>query len=141
MSIAPGSELLFADGFVRPVDAGAVCPCLSSGAARQHGPAHDEGVQSVSSFCTNCIASLQTLAGGVSAKDARALAPELRCTPEFILAQAKDGDGTAFAAFARNITPAAVSMRVPFFTMENMAAMSDAKLAELLARNRREVCG
>ena len=81
------------------------------------------------------------LAGGVSAKDARVLAPELRCTPEFILGQSKDGDGTAFAAFVRNVTPAAVSMRVPFFTMEKSAAMSDAKLAELVARNRREICG
>ena len=81
------------------------------------------------------------LAGGVSAKDARALAPELRCSPEFLLGQTKDADGTAFAAFVRNVTPAAVSMRVPFLTMERQPVMTDAEQARLLTRNRRELCG
>jgi hypothetical protein len=80
------------------------------------------------------------LVGGASAKDARAMAPELRCTPEFILGQQKDGAGTAFAGFVRNVTPAAVSWRMPFLTMEKNPALSDSELEKRVARNRREVC-
>jgi hypothetical protein len=79
-------------------------------------------------------------AGGVSAKDARALAAGMHCTPEFILAQAKASDATHFAAYARNITPRGVSWRVPFFALERLATMSDAEQAALLERNRRELC-
>jgi hypothetical protein len=81
------------------------------------------------------------LTGGVSAKDARALAPELRTSPDFILGQEKTSTDTAFATFVRNVTPAAVSWRVPFLTMEHMPEMSADQLAALLARNRAAVSG
>ena len=81
------------------------------------------------------------LVGGTSAKDARYLAAELRTSPEFILGQEKTGNSTRFAAFVRNVTPAAVSWRVPFLSMENRPIMSGGEHAELLARNRNEVCG
>jgi hypothetical protein len=59
--------------------------------------------------------------GGVSPQDARALAPSMDSTPEFIRAQPK---GT-FAAHIRGSTPRAVSLKVPFFEMENREAMTD----------------
>ena len=79
------------------------------------------------------------LAGGVSARDARALAADMKSTPEFLLAQQKDAGGTRFATFVRNTTPGAVSWRVPFGTMEKMPAMSDEAFARVLARNRAEI--
>ena len=47
-------------------------------------------------------------AGGVSAKDARALAEELHTTPEFIDGMRKRGPKTEFAVHVRNHTPHAV---------------------------------
>lgn len=53
--------------------------------------------------------------------DSRKLAPHLRTTPEFIEAQPKG----RFAAFVRNVTPAAVSLAVPFGHLEGMERMSE----------------
>lgn len=55
-------------------------------------------------------------AGGVSDKDARSLAHMLRCEPAFIERQPKG----AFAAFARNVTDKAISMRFPFGFLEGL---------------------
>lgn len=79
------------------------------------------------------------LAGGASSKDARSLAPELRTTPEFILGQDKAKGGTRFACYARNLTPTAVTWRVPFGTLEGLGTMSEAAYEDLLLRNRSEV--
>ena len=64
-------------------------------------------------------------AGGVSDKDARALAPDMRCKSEFITAQRKHDDHTNFAAFVRNLTPTALSLTVPFGTLDRLAADDD----------------
>jgi len=80
------------------------------------------------------------MVGGTSARDARYLSSDMRASPEFILAQEKQGAGTRFATFVRNITPSAVSWRVPFFTIENATRMSDEEFAKMLDRNRRELC-
>ena len=58
-------------------------------------------------------------AGGVSAKDARALAPMLYCGPELIEAQPKG----SFAAHVRGQTKAAVPLAFPFGYMEAMPQM------------------
>ncbi len=57
-------------------------------------------------------------AGGVSAKDARALAPMMACAPELIEAQPKG----SFAAFVRGVTKSALPLRFPLGHMEAMAA-------------------
>jgi hypothetical protein len=80
------------------------------------------------------------LCGGASAKDARALSTELRTSQEFILTQEKNSRGTRFAAFVRNVTPAAMSWQIPFGTMEALPQMSDGQWQQVLDRNRREVC-
>lgn len=59
-------------------------------------------------------------AGGVSAKDARALAQMLHCDPGLIEAQPKG----SFAAFVRGETPNAVPLSFPFGELENRARMS-----------------
>jgi hypothetical protein len=81
-------------------------------------------------------------AGGTGASDARWLSREMRCDPEFILAQKRDArppKWTQFACHVRNFTDRAVSLTVPFFAIENMPKMSDAEHAQLLERNRRRV--
>jgi hypothetical protein len=62
-------------------------------------------------------------AGGVGDRDARGLAHDLRTTPEFILGQPQ----LSFAAFIRNVTPQAISMRFPLGYMEAMPQMTDAE--------------
>ena len=66
-------------------------------------------------------------AGGVSAKDARALAPMLYCGPELIEAQQKG----SFAAHVRGQTKAAVPLAFPFGYMEAMPVMDKADRAVL----------
>jgi len=59
-------------------------------------------------------------AGGVSEKDARALAQMLRTTPEFIGAQGKG----RFAVSIRNMTEGAISLGFPFGHLESLPRMS-----------------
>jgi hypothetical protein len=56
------------------------------------------------------------MAGGVSDRDARAMAADMRTTPEFILAQRKDTGRSQFACSIRGQN--AVSLTVPFGTLE-----------------------
>jgi hypothetical protein len=76
-------------------------------------------------------------AGGVSDKDARAIAPDMRCRPEFITSQRKHDDRTTFAAFVRNLTPSALSLTVPFGSLDRLSQMAPAAHADLRERNRR----
>lgn len=71
-------------------------------------------------------------AGGVSAKDARALAPMLYCQPELIEAQPKG----SFAAQVRGQTKGAVPLSLPFGHMEAMPRMDKAEQAALRQRMR-----
>ena len=75
-------------------------------------------------------------AGGVSDKDARALAPDMRCKAEFIASQRKHEDQTTFAAYIRNLTPTALSLSVPFGTIDRMPQMTPTAQAALRERNR-----
>lgn len=62
-------------------------------------------------------------AGGVSAKDARSLAPMLYCEPGFIEAQSKG----SFAAHIRGVTKSAVPLQFPFGYLEQKPRMSRAE--------------
>jgi hypothetical protein len=59
-------------------------------------------------------------AGGVSDRDAHALARNMRTTPEFIESQVKG----SFAAYVRNFVPNAVSLRIPFGDLEGREQMT-----------------
>jgi hypothetical protein len=76
------------------------------------------------------------MASGVSMSDARALAPDLRTTPDFILAQPR----LHFAAHIRNVTPQAISIPVPFGTLEAEPRLSDRAYEHLREINRQRVC-
>lgn len=77
--------------------------------------------------------------GDLTLSDRALLAPEMRSTPEF-LAQANKREGAAvWAVHARNLTPTASLLTVPFLTAERAPKMSDAAYAHLLTRIRSEV--
>jgi hypothetical protein len=80
------------------------------------------------------------LAGGVSDRDARSLGPDMRTTADFIAAQRKDARvpprTTQFACYVRNHTGAAVSLTVPFGSLEAAPTMSERAFAMVLAQNR-----
>jgi hypothetical protein len=76
------------------------------------------------------------LAGGISAKDATALAPEFRSRPETLLSFKKDKEVSRFALFARNYTDTAMSMDVPLGYAERCERLSKAEYRNLLEASR-----
>ncbi len=78
------------------------------------------------------------LAGGVSAKDASALAPEFRSKPDFILSQTKVAGASHFALFAKNITPQGMTFEVPLGYAESCDRLSADDYANLLTHSREE---
>lgn len=67
------------------------------------------------------------LAGGVSARDARALALQMSCDADMIQRQPK---GT-FATYVRGLTERAVPISFPFFVLENMNKRSKDELNKI----------
>ena len=63
----------------------------------------------------------------------------MRTTPTFILEQHKHQGGTQFACHIRNHTAAALSLAVPFGTLEAHPPMNDAAYQQLQARNRSQI--
>jgi hypothetical protein len=80
-------------------------------------------------------------AGGVSSKDARALADELRTTPDFIESMRRRRDRTEFAVWVKHWTPNAIRLTVPLGHVERQAVLSEEAYEDLLARNRVRYCG
>lgn len=75
------------------------------------------------------------LASGLSAGDARSMAPEMRTTADFILDQPR----LQFAAHIRNVTPHAVSIPIVPGALDRQPKLSDEAFEELMATNRRRV--
>jgi Type IV secretion-system coupling protein DNA-binding domain len=76
------------------------------------------------------------LAGGVSDKDARALAADMRTTPDFLAGMAKHAKATDFACYVRNYTANAVRLTIPFGALEAAAKMTAEDHSRLIAVNR-----
>lgn len=74
-------------------------------------------------------------AGGLSASDARAMAPEMRTTADFILGQPR----LHFAAHIRNVTSQAVSVPVIVGQLDKEPTLSVEAYEAMLARNRERV--
>ncbi|MEQ1882280.1 MAG: DUF87 domain-containing protein [Burkholderiales bacterium] len=72
-------------------------------------------------------------ASGLSASDARTMAPEMRTTADFIMTQPK----LQFACHIRNVTPQAVS--IPVEPVAAGPALSDEEFRSLIERNRERV--
>ena len=80
-------------------------------------------------------------AGGVSAKDARALADELRTTHEFIDGMKRKGPRSEFAVWVKHLTGHAVRLSVPLGFLERQPALDDEDYDALIAKNRLRYCG
>lgn len=82
-------------------------------------------------------------AGGLIGTEAHMIAREMRTNDDFILAQVKDSaDPPQWAKFAVRVSSLyehAVSITVPFYTLENMPKMTDAQHAEFLRANKEAV--
>jgi len=76
------------------------------------------------------------LAGGISDRDARSMAPDMRTTPTFLLEQRKAARSTQFACYLRNVTPNALSLSVPFGTIEQHPTMNAEAYRRLENENR-----
>jgi hypothetical protein len=95
-------------------------------------------------FLDQCTSSLRSslaantsikMASGVSMADARALAPDLRTTADFILSQPR----LHFAAHIRNVTGSAVSIPVPVGELERQPTLSREAYERLRELNRERV--
>ena len=82
------------------------------------------------------------LVGGLSVEDARALAGNMRCTPEFLLGMKKHEAAkiTQFACWVRNHTPSAIRLNVPLGMMEAQPKIHPQVFATLLRCNREQYC-
>ena len=80
-------------------------------------------------------------AGGVSAKDARALADELHTSSDFIETMRRRKDRTEFAVWLKQRTPHAVRMTVPLGHLERQPILTEEAFEALLAANRARYCG
>ncbi len=79
------------------------------------------------------------MAGGISDRDARSVAPDMRTTPTFINAQRKHDHGTQFACHIRNHTTSALSLSIPFGSLERQEKMRDAAFRKLIRDNRSRI--
>lgn len=74
------------------------------------------------------------MAGGVSARDARALAGQLGCEPDLIQKQPKG----SFATFVRGLTDRAIPLSFPFFILEKGPQRSGEEVEGIRQRSREE---
>lgn len=72
------------------------------------------------------------LAGGVSARDARALSSQMHATPEVIQQQPKG----SFATYLRGLTDKAVPIAFPFFELEKLPRTTKEERAAILQHSR-----
>lgn len=79
------------------------------------------------------------LAGGISDKDARVLAADMRTDADFLTGMSKGPHATEFACYVRNFTSNAVRLTIPFGTLEAAPTMSAKDRALVIARNRERI--
>ncbi|WP_417455885.1 type IV secretory system conjugative DNA transfer family protein [Kordiimonas sp.] len=79
-------------------------------------------------------------AGGISDKDARALASDMRTSVDMLLSMRKRADQTEFALSVRNQRPHALKIDIPIGFLEQQGAMSTEDYEALMEWNRERVC-
>ena len=79
--------------------------------------------------------------GGVSAKDARALADELHTTAGFIESMKRRHGRSEFAVWLKQMTPQAIRLSVPLGFLERQPLLTEEALEEVLDANRERYCG
>lgn len=79
-------------------------------------------------------------AGGVSAKDARALADEMQADAEFLQGMRKRRGRTEFACYIRNRTSRAITVSIPLGNVNTASQLGEEKFAQLIEFNRQRIC-
>lgn len=79
--------------------------------------------------------------GGVSAKDARALADELHTSADFIESMKRRRGRSEFAVWLKQMTPQAIRLSVPLGFLERQPLLTEEALEEVLDANRARYCG
>jgi len=79
--------------------------------------------------------------GGVSAKDARALADELHTTSDFIESMKRRHGRSEFAVWLKQMTPQAIRLSVTLGFLERQPLLTEEALEEVLDVNRERYCG
>lgn len=79
--------------------------------------------------------------GGVSAKDARALADELHTSADFIESMKRRHGRSEFAVWLKQMTPQALRLSVPLGFLERQPLLTEEALEEVLDANRKRYCG
>jgi hypothetical protein len=79
-------------------------------------------------------------AGGVSAKDARLLADDMRTDADFIQATRKRRGRSEFATYVKNRTPSAIYVNVELGHIDALGAMGDEQFQLLMDQNRARYC-
>ena len=97
-----------------------------------------QSLSQTSASLNNIIAGNTSIkvAGGISDKDARALAPDMRTTSDFLINLKKTRDYSEFAAYIRNKTGRALTIEVPFGVLEAQPKMTDIEHEALITQNR-----
>lgn len=80
-------------------------------------------------------------AGGVSARDARALASELHTSSDFIEGMRRRRDHTEFAVWLKHRTPEALRMDIPLGYLERQPTLPEEAYDQLIGVNRARYCG
>ena len=80
-------------------------------------------------------------AGGVSNRDARALADELHTSADFIESMRRRPGRTEFAVWLKHRTPNAIRLSVPLGFVEGQPILSENGFETLVAANRERYCG
>ena len=80
------------------------------------------------------------IVGGISDKDARAFASEMRTSPDVITSMRKLASESEFAISVKNVTDGTMRLRMPFGHMEAMPHMSDAEFEQVRDRQRELYC-
>ena len=78
--------------------------------------------------------------GGVSARDARAMADELRTTSDFVESMKRRDGTTQFAVWIKHQTPQAVRLTVPLGFLESQPILLEEEYEALIERNRAAYC-
>lgn len=79
-------------------------------------------------------------AGGVSAKDARAMADDMRVEADMIQSMRKRRDRTEFAVYAKGVTEQALRMDIQLGLVNTQASLADDAYCRLLDQNRERYC-
>tara|TARA_R110000868_G_scaffold162329_12_gene393511 strand:+ start:35141 stop:37996 length:2856 start_codon:yes stop_codon:yes gene_type:complete len=79
-------------------------------------------------------------AGGVSAKDARALADDMRTDADFLRSMRKRRGRSEFAAFVKNRTASALRINVELGQVNALPTLDDDQFQALIDRNRARYC-